>query len=185
MPSPDLLEPLDLTELTPIQREVSARIGPRAQADADRLLRTCLNYPHFLDALAPLVKRVYDDTSLPERLFRIGCMRTARLYGCEFLWAQGRPACLAAGVSEADLQDVAAGPSSAGLQGPDRVMVLAMDQLHTGAWLSDETWDALRAYGPEGPLDAIAAHALYSILSVTANTFETAPEPGAAGVGFG
>jgi hypothetical protein len=114
-------------------------------------------------------------------MVHVGALRTAWLYGCENLWALERAACLELGLTETEIFEIAVGSPSAKLNAGDKLLVNAVDEMHTSGWLSDKTWTAIIAYGEEAPLDVIGVHALYTYMSTMANTLGVKLEEGASG----
>lgn len=171
----------DYDALTPAQREQTGRMGRRGLPTTSKLQKAMINYVDFLKALSPFGKRAIDDTCLPPRVWQLACMRTVWLCDSEYLWSQHRKACLKIGVTDEDLLGVAEGPDSAHLQGFDRTVVSAVDDLYHRNRLSDENWGAFDQFGQEGVTDLILVYGLYIIQSCIARNFGTTLEPESLG----
>lgn len=178
---PKRVEEADYTRLTPQQREQTNRMGRRGLPTTSKLQKAMINYPTFLGAMAPFGKRAIDDTSLPPRIWQLACMRTVWLCDSEYLWSQHRKAILQLGVTDQDLHGVAEGPTSDRLQGFDRIVVQAVDDLHFDHRLSDATWGQFDQFGPEGVTDLILVYGLYVLQSVLARNFGTTLEANTLG----
>lgn len=176
---PARLQPVDPEDYN--QAQITALKPLKGEAIANtKLMRTFVYFPFFVSTIASFILR-QKDCLLPQRPVHVGGLRTAWLYGCENLWAQEKAACLALGLSEADVREVAIGSERGKLSGADALMVKAVDEMHFGGWLSDETWAGVLTYGDEAPLDVIGVHALYVYMATFANTLGVPLEDGAAG----
>lgn len=163
------------------QAQITALKPLKGDKIADtKLMRSFAHFPSFVSTIASFILR-QKDCLLSQRLVHVGGLRTAWLYGCENLWAQEREACRALGLSDADIREVAIGPSSAKLDAADKLMLTAIEEMHTGGWLTDATWAGILKYGEEAPLDVIGVHALYVYMAVLANTVGVELEDGATG----
>lgn len=176
---PTRLKPVEPADYN--QAQITAIKPLRGDKIADtKLMRSFLHFPAFVTTIVSFILR-QKDCLLPQRLVHVGGLRTAWLYGCENVWAQEKAVCRTLGLSDADIREVAVGSSSAKIHGADKLMVAAVDEMHTNGRLSDETWSGILAYGEEAPLDVIGVHALYTYMSTMANTLGVELEDGAIG----
>lgn len=180
-PYPKRVMEADYTALSPAQIEQTRRMGRRGLPTTSKLQKAMINYPDFLKAISPFGIRAIDKTSLPPRYWQLACMRTVWLCDSEYLWSQHRKAILQLGVTDEDLHGVAEGPDSARLQGFDRVVVRAVDELYFSDRLSDETWSQFDQFGPEGMTDLILVYGLYILQSCVARNFGTTLEANTLG----
>ncbi|MFV3075289.1 carboxymuconolactone decarboxylase family protein [Niveispirillum fermenti] len=180
-PLPGRVTEADYAALTPEQQEQANRMGRRGLPSTSKLQKCMINYVDFLKAIAPFGKRAIDDTSLPPRVWQLACMRTVWLCDSEYLWSQHRKACLKLGVTDEDLLGVAEGPRSTRLNGFDRVVVAAIDELYYQNRLSDAHWGQFDQFGPEGVTDLMLVYGLYIIQSCVARNFGTTLEPNSLG----
>lgn len=171
----------DYAELSPRQIEQTNRMGRRGKPSTSKLQKAMINYPEFLSSMSPFGKRAIDDTSLPPRVWQLASMRTVWLCDSEYLWSQHRKACLKLGVTDQDLCGVAEGPASPFLEGFDRVVVSAVDELYHRNRISDENWGRFDRFGPEGVTDLILVYGLYVLQSCVARNFGTTLEEGSSG----
>lgn len=175
------VSPVDHKELTPRQAEQADKMGALGTETAPLLMRTLLNYPDFLRAIGRMSTRVSETTDLPVRLYQIGCMRTAWLCDSEYLWARHRKECLDLGISDAELLEIAKGPSSTKLEGADRFIVEAIDELHHAHYFSDEKWKGLDQYGVNAAMDTMTTYSFYVTLCAAANSFGIPLDEGCEG----
>jgi alkylhydroperoxidase family enzyme len=108
-------------------------------------------------------------------------MRTVWLCDSEYLWSQHRKVCLKLGVTDQDLQGVAEGPDSTNLQGFDRVMVAATDDMYFNHRISDANWGQFDQFGPDAITDLIQVFGLYVVQSCLARSFGTTLEANTLG----
>jgi alkylhydroperoxidase family enzyme len=180
-PYPVRVKEADYARLSPAQREQTNRMGRRGLPTTSKLQKCMINYVDFMKALAPFGKRAIDDTCLPPRVWQLACMRTVWLCDSEYLWSQHRKAILQLGVTDEDLHGVAEGADSDRLQGFDKTIVRAVDDLYYGNRLSDDVWTAFDQYGREGMTDLILVYGLYILQSVLARSFGTTLEANTTG----
>lgn len=171
----------DYANLNPRQIEQTSRMGRRGKPNTSKLQKAMINYPEFLNSMAPFGKRAIDDTCLPARVWQLACMRTVWLCDSEYLWSQHRKACLKLGVTDQDLFGVAEGPESSSLKGLDRVVVSAVDDMYYNNRISDQNWGQFDQFGTEGVTDLILVYGLYVLQSCVARNFGTTLEEGSLG----
>lgn len=171
----------DYANLNPRQIEQTNRMGRRGKPNTSKLQKAMINYPEFLNSMAPFGKRAIDDTSLPARVWQFACMRTVWLCDSEYLWSQHRKACLKLGVTDQDLFGVVEGPESSSLKGFDRVVVSAVDDMYYNNRISDKNWGQFDQFGAEGVTDLILVYGLYVLQSCVARNFGTTLEEGSLG----
>lgn len=171
----------DYALLSPKQIEVANRLGRRGKPTTSKLQKAMINYPDFMNALSAYGQRGIDNTSLDGRVWQIGAMRTVWLCDSEYLWSQHRKACLKLGVTDDELTGVAQGLDSDLLQGFNRIVVGAIDDMYYRNYISDENWEALSQLGPEAVTDLIIVYGLYIIQSCLARNFGTTLEENTLG----
>lgn len=171
----------DYASLTPQQIEQTSRMGRRGKANTSKLQKAMINYPEFLKSMAPFGKRAIDDTCLPARVWQLACMRTVWLCDSEYLWSQHRKACLKFGVTDQDLFGVAEGPESSSLNGFDRTVVSAVDDMYYRNRISDKNWSQFDQFGTEGVTDLILVYGLYVLQACVARNFGTTLEENSLG----
>tara|TARA_R100001244_G_scaffold130062_2_gene101935 strand:- start:193 stop:1428 length:1236 start_codon:yes stop_codon:yes gene_type:complete len=181
MQHPQRVGPVDHGNLTPQQAAQAAKMGELGKESAPLLVRTLLNYPDFLRAIGHATQRVTEQCDLPERLRLIGSMRTIWLVDCEYLWAQRREDCLKAGVTDEDLYEIAIGPESQKLDGLDKFMVEAIDELHFVHYSSDETWSGFDQFGDNAAMDTMLTYSYFVTLSGLTKTLGVPLDEGRAG----
>lgn len=177
------IAPVDHSALDARQKHVAEKMGRFGSPDASNLMRTMLNYPEFARSIGRMSTRVTLTSDLPPRLWQLACMRTAWLCGSAYLWASHKAECFALGIAGDELRAVA--EDTAALAGDDRLIVDAVDRLHTLHYLPDDTWSALARFGQHAAMDLTITYGFYVTLAAFANSagvalddgLEDVPEP--------
>jgi len=116
---------------------------------------------------------------LPERDRELLILRTGYLCGAEYEWGQHVVIARGAGLAEAEIDRVAAGPDAEGWSLTDRALLLAADELHHDSRISDETWAALTAsYDVQQLIEVCMVVGQYHLVAFTLNSLGVEPEPG-------
>jgi alkylhydroperoxidase family enzyme len=181
MKHPKRIEPLvDFATLSEVQRARSVKMGRKGKPGTSNVMRAMLKFP-----IAASLNEGFDIRQeqhvLTMRLYQFICERTCWLYDCEYLWSRHRLSAARDGITDRDLLAVAIGPANRRLQGLDRVFANAADELRYEHRLSDETWNAMRAYHPEAPADAIGVYGVYVLMCSFANSVGAVLEDGVPG----
>lgn len=94
------------------------------------------------------------------------------------------PAAQRAGLSDAEILRVSKGPSAAGWSGKDVLLLRAADELHKDYFISDATWQALKAanYSDQQLVDIIFTVGQYTMVSMFLNSAGVQLEPGFQGL---
>jgi alkylhydroperoxidase family enzyme len=119
---------------------------------------------------------------LPERDREILIIRIGWLCQSEYEWAQHVRIGKSVGLTDADIERITEGPSAAGLSEHDRLLLLATDELHKDAHISDATWDALsETYDTKQMMDVVFAVGEYNLVSMALNSFGVQLDEGLEG----
>jgi alkylhydroperoxidase family enzyme len=110
---------------------------------------------------------------LPKRDHELLALRTAWYCHSEFEWVEHSEFARAAGMTDADLDNIKAGPN-AGWVAHEAALLRAADELHDTCEISDDTWTVLRAHYGDGELVEIPyVVGQYTMLSMVANGLGT------------
>jgi len=144
--------------------EAAAADGPLA------ILRVIAHHPTLLGPFLGFASALATSGVLPRRDSELLALRAAWNCHSAFEWGHHVRYGRAAGLSEAEIERIPAGPDATGWSSRDRLLLCAADQLHENQQLSDEVWKALAA-----ELDAAQCVELpfvvgqYTMLSMVAN----------------
>ena len=164
------LAPLSDAALTPEQRELLTKA--RGHLASVNVLETLIRHPDLLRRWLPFFNHVLHKSTLPARDREVLILRTGRLCGAEYEWAQHVPFAERAGLTPDEIRGIAAGPEAAVWSDDhDRALLRAAEQLHRETMLDDATWDALAArYSTEQLMDVVFTVGQYRLVSAALNT---------------
>lgn len=170
MTYPTRVPPVDLHALSGRQEAIRIKLGPYGEPDTSLMWATFLNYPEFTRSLGRIGTRVFLTSELPPRSVRLAALRTARLCGSDYLWAHLRDQARALGLSDDELTEIATGGAEVRLDGIERHVVEAVDELHHTHYLSDEKWYRIDRLGPNAVLDLLTTYGFVVTLACAVNS---------------
>jgi alkylhydroperoxidase family enzyme len=180
---PMRVPPADFSKLSARQAVVRIKMGRYGEDDTSDMMKTFLNYPEFARSIGRIGTRVTLTSDLPPRLARLASLRTAWLCDSEYLWAHVREQCLALGIGDEALYAVASGGETEALQGMEKHIVEAIDELHYAHYLSDEKWYRIDRLGPNALMDIMTTHGFFVSLAAAVNSMGVQLEKGIVGYG--
>ena len=121
------------------QQAIAERFASSGMTNA---VATYLAHPALAEALLPYAQYVANDSTLPARHRALLLLRTAWLTRSEYLWAHHARRALRNGLTRAELERIAHGPTAAGWSTFDAALLRAADELHVDSFVSDATWAA-------------------------------------------
>lgn len=165
------IDPVPQEQWTAEQAELAAPILER-HGRLLNIFRTQLVHPEAMRGFLGFGSYVLSKrNTLPAREREIVVLRTGYLCRSGYEWAQHCRIGRHAGLSEAELERIKAGPSAEGWTEADRVLLQATDELHADQFVSDETWAAMtRHFDPRQCLDVIYTVGQYTLVSMLLNT---------------
>ena len=109
-------------------------------------------------------------------------LRIGWLCQAEYEWGQHVVFGKAAGLTDAEIARIKAGPDAEGWEPFDATLLRAADELHKDAFISEATWAALSArYTTEQLMDVVFAVGQYTLVSMALNTFGVQLDKGVKG----
>jgi 4-carboxymuconolactone decarboxylase len=168
--------PVPQVELSAEQRRIAAEFAPLGTTN---LVATYLRHPKLAANLLPYFRYVATATTLPPRDRELVALRTAWLTRSSYLWAHRAPSARRAGLADADLKRIAAGPDATGWSEFDATLLRAADELHVDSFVSDATWRALtERYGVNQMIDLVYGIGDLTMHAGVLNTIGVEIEPG-------
>lgn len=159
-----------------IDAETRARFG---DAPMLNIFRTLAHHPKLMKRWLVFGNHVLARNSLPERERELVILRTGWLCRAEYEWTQHVAIAKRCGLGDDDIARIAQGPDAGGLADFDRVLLRAVDELRSDAFLSDGTWKALaQRYDTTQLLDLIFTVGQYQLVSMALNSLGVQLEPG-------
>ena len=109
-------------------------------------------------------------------------LRIGYLCGAEYEWGQHSRIARQVGLSDEEIVRVTRGPDAPEWSGFDRALLLAVDELHADAYISDDTWAALDArYDTKQLMDVVFTVGEYNLVSMALKTFRVPLDDGVEG----
>jgi 4-carboxymuconolactone decarboxylase len=169
--------PIEPADWTP---EVRKWLDPRGSGrSVAAIYRT---YAHHLKMDIPrtaVSEHIRGRSTLSPVIRELLIMRIGWLCRSEYEWAAHAPAGRRAGMTEADVQHIMAGPGS-GADAATDALLRAVDELYRDDVISDATWNALASrFDTRQMLDVLTTTGGYRMVSTALNTLGVQLEPGA------
>ena len=135
------------------QQAIAERFASSGMTNA---VATYLVHPALAEAVLPYAQYVSNDSTLPARHRALLLLRTAWLTRSGYLWAHQARRALRNGLTRAELERIAHGPTAEGWSAFDATLLRAADELHVDSFLSDATWAAMmREYDTNQLIDLV------------------------------
>jgi alkylhydroperoxidase family enzyme len=159
------LVPLPEGDCTPEQLELLGKA--RGHLASINVIETVIRHPDLLRRWLPFFNHALHKSTLSARHREILILRTGRLCGAEYEWAQHVPFAEHAGLSAEEIRGIADGATAAvWSDAHDRAVIRAADQLHRETMIDHETWAALaKRYDSRQMMDAVFIVGQYRIVS--------------------
>jgi acetyl esterase/lipase/alkylhydroperoxidase family enzyme len=162
------IPPLQDEEMTKAQSDLVAPYTNDGRID--NVFRTMVQHPDLMRRWLPFVNHVLAKSTLSLREREILILRIGWRCRSEYEWVQHVRAGRRAGLSETDIAHIAAGH---GLDGKESLLLKATDELHDGAKIGAETWNALAGhYSRQQLMDIVFTVGQYAMVSMALNSFE-------------
>lgn len=154
-------------------RELFARMGHSSDETVYNIFKTMGHYPKLLKRWLPFANHVLFKSSLSPRHRELAILRIGWLCQSEYEWTQHvRIGKDEAGMSDEDFKAIENGPDDPHWNDAERALLTAVDELHKDKFVSDATWDNLKAhFSPQQLMDIVAAVGNYTLVSMMLNTF--------------
>lgn len=174
--------PGTLREAGPLAWAV-ARIGGRASATEPlHLFLTLGRHRRLFTGWLLFAGRLMPRGILPRRDTELVILRVAHLRDCEYERAHHLRIARRTGLTDADIERVAAGPFAAGWSPRQQAVLAAVDHMHSHGDLDDERWAGLRAHlGERECIELCMLTGHYEMLATTIAALRIQPDqPSAA-----
>jgi alkylhydroperoxidase family enzyme len=140
---------------------------------------TLARHPELFAAWLPFSSQLLLGGDLPFPDRELVILRVARNCASPYEWGQHVGIAAKAGLSPDDMDRVTAGPDAPGWTERQSLLLRATDELHTGARITQPTWEGLTLHLTERQLielPMLVGH--YHLLAFTLNSLQVQPEPG-------
>lgn len=150
-----------------------------ADGRVPNVFTTLANHPSLLHGWMGLGSHLLYRSSLPARTRELVILRTADRAGSPYEWAHHTEIGRTAGLTDAEIARVAAGPDAPDWPDEDRTVLRAVDELHATRSLSGPTWSALSAtWSTHQLMDLVMTVGFYTMTAMSLNAFGVPLEPG-------
>ena len=159
----------DLSQLSGEDADTAAknRMGGREL----NIFRVMMNHPALTRRWTVFAGHILHKQTVPVREREMLILRIGWLNQAEYEWAQHVEIAKRAGISDAEIERIKAGPS-AGWNTHEAALLQAADDLFENSVVSDATWAALSAsYSTEQMMDVVFTIGQYNLVSWALNSF--------------
>jgi 4-carboxymuconolactone decarboxylase len=179
VPTRPRVAPLPEAQWTDAQRQLVAKYA--RDGHADNALRTLLNVPDIVDGVMPYTNFLSDESTLSPRHRELLILRVAWLCANEPLWATHAARARSAGLTTAEIKNIARGPDAPGWDPFDATLLRLADQLFRNSSTVASTWQTLAAkYDMFHLMDAVETIGQFMMLSMIYNSLGVQPDSGLA-----
>jgi alkylhydroperoxidase family enzyme len=165
--------------------EYRAQLGLAWDASARKLrniTRTWAHNPALLKAQRPLQDHFRDDIRIPHRARELAILRVAWLYQSEYVFAEHAVSGAAAGLTPAEIAQVASDDLGITWPEPDLTVLQAVDELVRQRGITDTSWSRLRTIYDVGQiLDLVSVVGRYWTVAAMARSIGVELEAGRRG----
>jgi 4-carboxymuconolactone decarboxylase len=166
----------DLSQLDEKSREMADRAkGP--DGEVLNIFKTLLNHPKLVRAWGRFGNYILGGSTLSARERELAILRIGWLNQAIYEWEQHVRIGKAAGITDAEVEQIKAGPK-AGWSRHEAAIIQAADDLYENSVVSDETWNMLAAtYNRQQMMDLVFSIGQYNLVSWALNSFGVPLDP--------
>ncbi len=179
------VEPVDLNKIDDEQREAlavftsGARDVTKSAGTVLNIFRTLVHAPKALTAFLAWGSYILSRrNSLSERDRELVILRTGFNCGSGYEFTQHTRIGLDAGLTEAEIEAIKAGPTDPSWSAEDRAMLQATDDLTRDFHVADASWAALSFLSQKQQMDLVMTVGNYTQVSMMLNSFGVQLDPG-------
>jgi len=146
------------------------------------IFKTIAQHPKLMKNWFPFFSYILNISRLPKRDMEIAILRIGWLCQSEYEWAQHAISAKNIGFTDEDLQRITKGSDAEGWSEFEQTLIRAVDELHTNAFISDDTWKVLsEKYDNKKLMDLIFTVGQYNLISMFLNSIGVQIEEGKKG----
>jgi len=163
-------KPLTYDEMTPAQKTMVEHLitGPRGGVNGP--FNVLLRSPEIGDLGQEFGGAARFKSSLPQRLYELAILVTARYWTAQYEWQAHHRSALQAGLSASICDAIAAGRRPTGMRKDEEALYNFVSELLNTKQVSDATFNAAKSvFGEKGIVDIIAVTGWYNIVSMMLN----------------
>src|SRR5574341_1349286 len=142
-----------------------------ARGEVFNIFKTLPHHPDLMRRWLVFGNHILFKSTLSARDRELLILRIGWLCQAEYEWGQHVRIGLQAGVTDAEIHRIKAGPDAAGWNERDQVLLKATDELHKDSHISDTTWQGLsKHYNTQQLMDIVFTVGQYNLVSMALNT---------------
>lgn len=179
------IAPVDLTQIDDEQRAALAVFGDiqrdvtKSEGAVLNIFRTLVHAPKAMTAFLAWGGYILSRrNSLSARDRELVILRVGFNCGSGYEFTQHTRIGLDAGLTEAEIEAIKAGPDDPSWSEADRAMLRATDDLTRDFHVSDESWQALSGFTDKQKMDLVMTVGQYTQVSMMLNSFGVQLDPG-------
>jgi 4-carboxymuconolactone decarboxylase len=174
------VKPLAESEWTEEQRKI---LTPLKRNGRDlNIFATIARHPKMTQGWLPLIFYVLRESTLPPRDREILILRIGWLCRSEYEFGQHTLMGKSAGLSSEEISRITEGPNASGWDPFEATLLRAADELHSDAFITEATWNALaKRYDEKQLMDLIMTVGQYNMVSMVLNTLGVQLDEGVPG----
>jgi 4-carboxymuconolactone decarboxylase len=143
----------------------------RAGGRVLNIFATLAHHPKLMKRWLVFGNHVLGKSTLSPRERELAILRIGWLCRAEYEWGQHVAISRGIGISDEDIERVAAGPDAPGWDPFEATVLRAVDELHEDAMIGDATWKALaERYDTQQLMDLVFTVGQYNLVSMALNT---------------
>ena len=174
------VKPLAESEWTEEQREILTPL--KREGRTLNIYATIAGHPKMTQNWLPFISYVLRESTLPPRDREILILRIGWLCRSEYEFGQHTLMGKSAGLSSEEISRITEGPNASGWNPFEATLLRAADELHSDAFITDATWNALaKRYDEKQLMDVVMTVADYNMVSMFLNTMGVQLEEGTVG----
>jgi alkylhydroperoxidase family enzyme len=143
---------------------------------------TIARHPKMMQSWHPFISYVLRESTLPPRDREILILRIGWLCRSEYEFGQHTLMAKSAGLSPEEISRIPEGPNAPGWDPFEATLLRAADELHSDAFITEATWNALsKRYDEKQLMDLIMTVGQYNMVSMVLNTLGVQLDEGVPG----
>ncbi len=168
------IQPVSLADAEPETRELLGALSNLRGDDAEVLnvFRTMAQHPKLMKRWLVFANHVLTKSTISGRDRELAILRSGWRCHAPYEWGQHVVIGMREGITEAEIEAIAAGPDAPGWSAHDAAILRAADELHDTSTISEATWATLaETYDQHQCMDLVFAIGQYHLVSFALNAF--------------
>jgi len=166
----DRFKPLSYGDMTPPQKKMFESLLSGERRGAGGPFNVLLRSPEMGDLAQQFGASMRFHSSIPPKLNELAIILTAQHWRSNYEWYAHKRAALAAGLSQAIVDAIAAGTRPLGMQPDEETVYNFCTELLTNKQVSDRTFQVAKdKFGERGVVDLIGVSGYYGLVSMLLN----------------